>query len=165
MGALAEWLAGTQASLAIQDMLWIVPTVQTVHILAMSVVMSSMFMIGLRILNLAGGYHTMTEAARRFLPWMWWALAVNLITGLVLIIGEPWRTLNNPTFWLKMALLAVAVAAAAGFERTLRRDAGFWERRPGDRKTVRVLVATNFLLWCCVIVAGRWIAYTDVPPP
>ena len=43
-----NWLGATPASLLIQKVFWIIPTVQTVHILAISVVVASMAMFDRR---------------------------------------------------------------------------------------------------------------------
>src|SRR5262245_9810978 len=107
----SDWLAQTNASMTIQRQLWIIPLVQTIHILAIAVVLSSVGMIDLKILGLAGGNQTMTETARRFTPWIWTGLAVLLLSGLILIVGEPVRELGVSVFWVKMGLLLVAVAS------------------------------------------------------
>jgi hypothetical protein len=163
MREFAEWMATTPVSIVIQDVLWIVPTVQTVHILAIAVVMSSIFMIDLRILGLAGRSQTMTQTARRFLPWVWGGLAVLLVSGAILITGEPVRELVNWAFWTKMATLAFAVAITLAFQHTLRRNVAFWERSPEGRRATRVLAVAAFLVWCAIAVLGRWIAYVEIP--
>ena len=40
-----DWLSNTSLSLTIQTVMWIIPVVQTVHILCVAVVMSSMAML------------------------------------------------------------------------------------------------------------------------
>ena len=49
-----KWLGATPVSLVIQKVFWIIPTVQIVHILAISAVLASMAMFDLRLLGLAG---------------------------------------------------------------------------------------------------------------
>jgi hypothetical protein len=65
----ASWLSQTPASQIIQNVLWIIPLVQTLHILAIAVVLSSVAVIDLRIFGLAGRRATMTQTADRYLPW------------------------------------------------------------------------------------------------
>ena len=149
MHAFVEWLAATPLSRLIQNVLWIVPIVQIVHFVAVAAVLSSILMIGLRRAGLAGMWQSMDDTLARFLPAIWWSLVVLVATGALLIVGEPARTLGNPSFWVKMALLAIVVVS-------LSRTSGERAARPAARG----LVALNFLLWCGVAVAGRWIAYT-----
>ena len=81
MHGLIEWLEGTSLSHGIQNLLWIVPAVQTVHIVAVAVVLSSMLMIGLRLLDRAGTLLPVDQVVGRFLPWVWVSLLVLLVTG------------------------------------------------------------------------------------
>jgi hypothetical protein len=160
MQALIDWLASSGSSLALQDVLWIVPAVQTVHLVAVAVVLSSMLMVGLRILGLAGMFQTVQQTADRYLSWVWPSLIVLALTGAVLILAEPGRTLPNPSFWVKMVLLAIALVAAVVLRAAARFDPRFWEAPRWRSGATRAIVAFNFALWCGVAVAGRWIAYT-----
>jgi hypothetical protein len=81
-------------------------------------------------------------------------------TGILLIIGEPKRSLPNPAFQLKMLMLALALAMALAFQASLRPDTRFWTRN--GRRLTPVLAVLVFLLWCAIAVAGRWIAYIRV---
>jgi len=157
MQAFAQWLATTPVSREIQGVLWVIPALQAVHILAIAAILSSILMIDLRLLGVAGRSQTMHETGHRFLPWIWASLIVLAATGLTLVVGEPKRSLLNPAFQLKMLLLACAVVATLAFHMSLRRNLAFWE---GHRsKVIGGVVVLTFLLWCAIAVAGRWIAY------
>jgi hypothetical protein len=64
----ASWLSQTPASQIIQNVLWIISLIQTLHILAIAVVLSSVAMIDLRIFGLAGRRAAMMQTADRYLP-------------------------------------------------------------------------------------------------
>jgi uncharacterized membrane protein len=162
MHGLIEWLESTSLSHGIQNLLWIVPAVQTVHIVAVAVVLSSMLMIGLRLLDRAGTLLSVGQVVGRFLPWVWVSLAVLLVTGSVLIIGEPARTLGNPSFWVKMALLAVVLVAAIALQLSMHDGSRLLASHWRTSRSAYATVSLNLLLWCAVAVAGRWIAYTKV---
>jgi putative copper export protein len=115
MNNFAQWLAQTQVSIAIQSHLWIIPAVQSVHIVAIGIVMGSVFMIDLRIWGFTGRDRTLQQTVRRFTPWLWGALIVLLATGVVMITGEPVRELMSFSFWLKMFQLAVGITLAVAF--------------------------------------------------
>ena len=57
------WLGNTPLSMAIQDRYWVIPMVQTVHILAISVVMASMVMLDLRLLRVLGRSQSIPDVA------------------------------------------------------------------------------------------------------
>jgi hypothetical protein len=142
----AEWLAQTGASLIIQTHEWVIPTIQSIHILAICAFVGSALMIDLRVLGLAWKDHSLNETSARFWPWVCWALAVLLLTGLLMIVGEPTRELLALSFWIKMALVVVAAAAHAALR-----------RRP-----MRALAVAGLATIVCVIVLGRLIAYDYV---
>jgi hypothetical protein len=156
----SKWLSHTPISDFIQNVLWIIPLVQTIHILAIAIVMSSVGMIVLRILGLAGLRHTFSEIALRYVPWIWGALVVLLCSGAILVTGEPVRSLTNPTFQLKMILLFIAVCITAAFQITVHRDHRFWDLAPRHATAAKTFAVLTFGLWVAIAVAGRWIAYT-----
>ena len=158
----AQWLGQTRISLAIQTNLWVIPTVQSIHIVAIGIVLSSVFMIDLRVFGWAGTDQTLAETTRRFAPWLWGALGVLFVTGVLMIVGEPVRELLSLSFWLKMALVGVGAGLAAGFQVALRRHEREWEASLVNRRTTKGLAAATFLVWCGVVILGRLIAYDYV---
>jgi uncharacterized membrane protein SirB2 len=150
------WLGATSLSGHIQDAFWIIPTTQSIHILSIAIVMTSMAMLDLRLVGIAGRRQSIPAMAGRFLPWVWTALVVLLCTGTILIIGEPGRELQSQVFWIKMALLAVVIVLTAIFQAVLRRDRGFWET---NRPAAVLLGSVSLLIWIAIVAAGRWIAY------
>lgn len=162
MHGLAQWIAGTSLSQGLQRALWLIILLQTVHILGIAIVLSSVVMVERRILGFALG-QSMTQTACRFMPWIWAGLALLAVTGVALVIGEPGRTLdNNPAFMLKMLMLAVAIAMTVAFQLSLARHAAFWEDRARGRSVVGALSVLTFMVWLFVAIAGRWIAYVRV---
>ena len=79
-----------------------------------------------------------------------------------MVIGEPVRELVTFSFWLKMALVAVGTLVAVIFQRTLRRHEQHWEDTLVHRRSIKALAILTFLVWACIIVLGRLIAYDHV---
>src|ERR1700719_2976038 len=98
LSGLTKWLAATPLSHAIQTTGWIIPSLQTIHILSVAVV---------------------------------FFFAILLVTGSLLIAGEPRRSLLNSTFYLKMALLAVAIMLTAGLQRSIASSPDSWDKNRG----------------------------------
>jgi hypothetical protein len=157
-----EWLSQTPFSLVIQTHRWIVPTIQSIHIVAIGVVVSSVFMIDLRVLGWAGRDQTLMETVGRFGPWLSGALCVLLVTGALMVVGEPARELLSFSFWLKMCLVAIGTLIAAAFQIALRRNEHHWEESVVERRTTKSLAILTLLVWVGVIVLGRLIAYDHV---
>ena len=157
----SKWLAATPLSHVIQTTKWVIPALQTVHILSVAVVFSSAILVDLRLWRLLNRDVPLPEVARRFLPMIWPVLLVLLITGSLLIIGEPKRSLLNSAFYLKMALLAVAILITAWLQWSLSSSPNFWDRNRGRRMAGQLTATLSILVWCGILFAGRWIAYTQ----
>jgi putative copper export protein len=105
--------------------LWLIPLMQTIHIICVALVFSSVVMIEFRILGyIKSG--TVAETARRFVPWIFVCVVVMALTGTILIIGEPTRSLPSFEFQMKILFLAIALAFTIVFARSVRRDAAGW---------------------------------------
>lgn len=159
ISAFGEWLYTTPVSTAIRDTTWIIPNVQTIHILAIAVVIGSALVTELRFAGVLATDRPEAVLLRRYLPWMKIALIVLLLTGTVLVIAEPARTLGNIIFWTKMALVAGASLATLKARKSLLRndDATGDENAPGASKPFAWLMV---IIWCVIIFCGRFIAYT-----
>ncbi len=155
---ISNWLTGSWLNLAVASHDWVVPALQTVHILSVAVVLAGVLLINLRIIGWAERSQPVPAVIDRFLWPVTIAVLVLLATGLLQIAGEPNRAIFRTIFWLKMGLLIVALGLT-------------WSQRPvfaqrGDEvvtaKPASKLVAlVTLTLWLAVIVAGRWIAYAD----
>ena len=155
------WLAATSVSRTIQSIEWIIPAVQTLHILAVAAVVTSALMIDLRLLGIDRQEQTLAVIARRLLPLIWWPLPVLAVTGAVLIVAEPARSLQNPVFFLKMGLLILAAGVTLAGQIPMRVDAAFWEVSRGRRLAAKLIALASLPLWVAIIFAGRWIAYVQ----
>ena len=162
MQQFAKWLEVTPLSLIIQNLLWVIPTVQTVHILAIAVVISSVGMIVLRIFGRSDSDSPLSYSAKRFVPWIWAALGVLVLSGSIMVIGEPVRSLPNPAFQLKMGMLLVAIGMTIVFQTAVGRMVTdvtpvklHWR--------LRFVAFATLCLWLAIIIAGRWIAYMVLP--
>jgi hypothetical protein len=153
------WLYESAPSTMIRDVSWIVPTVQCIHIIAIAVIFGSAFVSDLRLAGVLATDESPGKVVRRYFPWMWRALIVLLLTGLVMSIGEPERVLANSTFWLKMVLVVAAFTLTWLARRPLLSPDA---EASGARwaHLVKPISWLSLFLWCCVIVCGRWIAYT-----
>ena len=156
------WVSETKASLWIGEHFWAIPIIQTIHIIAIAAAFGSVLMINMRILGLNGGTRTMSQTVRRYLPWIWWALLVLILSGIGMITGEPVRSLINPFFWVKMGLVILVILGSIWFQSSVNRNIAIWEVTHGGRVAVRLGAVATILLWCAVMYCGRWIAYAPV---
>jgi hypothetical protein len=157
-----QWLSQTSISLAIQTHEWVIPTIQSVHIVAIGVVLTSVFMMDLRILGWAGRDQSLLETTARFGPWLSGALCVLLTTGALMVVGEPAREMLSLSFWLKMFLVAVGTLIATSFQIAVKKHEQRWEESIAKRRTIRLVAVLTFLIWIGIVILGRFIAYDHV---
>ena len=163
MNQFAEWLSGTYLSILIQNHnSWVIPTIQSIHIVGIGIVLGSVFMVDLRILGWAGMDQTLPQVTKRFGPWLTGALCLLLATGLLMVVGEPVRELVTISFWVKMFLVAVGTLVAAVFQLKLRKHEQDWEEALVNRASIKWLAVLTFLIWVAIIILGRLIAYDHV---
>jgi hypothetical protein len=160
LGDLSKWLAATSLSHTIQTTNWIIPALQTIHILCVAALFASAVLVDLRIWRLTQRDVPLSDVGRRFLPWIWPVVVILLLTGSLLIVGEPRRSLLNDTFYIKMALLAFALVLTGLLQWSLAAP-GFYERGLALRIAGRVAALVSILTWSGIIFAGRFIAYTQ----
>ena len=146
MTAFANWLAATSASVWIASHDWVIPTVQSIHIVAIGVALVSAFMIGFRVLGWAGSDQTPAETMDRYWPWLFGALGVLLVTGALMVLGEPARELLAFSFWLKMCLVVIGTVMT------------WW----AGRHQAKALTLVTLVVWIGIIFLGRLIAYDHI---
>jgi len=151
--AFNNWLSSTPLSLLIQRTSGAIAGIQVIHILCLATLFALALNLSLRTAGRGLSAEPLASLAARFVPALWICLGVLLLSGALLIIAEPHRTLGNPIFYTKMGLLVAAVALTVWLAALAR--------RPSEERTaLRAGVAALYMLiWTGIIVAGRFIAY------
>lgn len=163
MREFAQWLEESPLSVFIKSVAWIIPTIQTIHILTVGIVFVSMLMITLRVLGLMRADQPFGDVLKRFNPWLWYGLIVMAATGLILVLGEPVREFSSTSFWIKMAILAVAAASGFAFLRlvapTKLSSTPAAASAPEFAPLIKYAAGGTIVLWVAIIFLGRAIAY------
>ncbi len=157
----AAWLGRTPLSAFVANQAWVVPTVQTVHILAITVVMGSVAIFHLRILGLVERSQSINALAARFLPPSAVAILVLAATGFLMIAGEPTRAIFRYVFWAKMTLLAFVIGLTAILLFGLKTSGVADDPSRPTPVALRLLAVLGLLIWIAIIVTGRWIGYAE----
>ena len=123
---------------------WVFPAVESVHLIAMALLVGTIVLLDL--CRLRG--QPMESFAAQLAPWTRRGLEIMVLTGLVMFLADMRRYVHNPAFLVKLGLLAAALA----FHFTLHR------RPAAGRGSAMVSLA----LWSLVALAGRAIADFDL---
>jgi len=154
-----DWLANTRVSQIFSSADWFVPAVQTVHILAMSIVVTLLAMLNFRILRTKITDPEPATLAANYVPVIWISLIVLLVTGALLTVTEPARELLNKVFRVKMVLVIALIGSTAILRARLQRDPHYWINSARRRIMGKALAVTILVLCIAIVAAGRLIAY------
>jgi hypothetical protein len=148
-----RWLTETPLSQTIQTTSWAIPGIQVVHIICLAALFAFALNLSLRVAGRGLAVESLASLAGRLVPAIWTCIGILFLSGSLLIIAEPFRTITNPVFYLKMGLLIVAIMLTLRLNWVARHTSG---TPSGAHTAVAIL---SMLAWAGIIVAGRFIAY------
>jgi hypothetical protein len=144
---------------SIRQSLWLFPAIETVHLLGMAVLVTTVTTFDLRLLGWARRRERVSDLAPRLLPWTWTAFAVQLVTGVLLFSSEARKIYDNPAFRLKLLLILVACVQTLIFQATAYRNLSSWDLRGTLPLGAKLAGAISILLWIAIVAAGRFIGF------
>jgi uncharacterized protein DUF6644 len=154
-----EWLQSQSFPTEIRESNWLFPTIETVHVLALVLVVGSVVTVDLRLLGLANRARPVTDVTAQCLPLTWWAFLVAAIAGSLLFTSKAVTYYNDIPFRIKMVCMALAAVNVVFFNLTSYRRVAAWDldRPPAG---ARLAGGLSLLLWVIIVGAGRWIGFT-----
>ncbi|HEY6361476.1 MAG TPA: hypothetical protein VIX63_10245 [Vicinamibacterales bacterium] len=154
------WLESTAFSVWMRESpsVFAFPIILAVHTIGLGLLAGINAAIDLRLLGIAARIPLLEF--RRFLPYMWLGLWLNLASGVALLIAYPTKALTNPLFYIKLALIATALAIL----RVVRRRALGGSAAPplSGSGNMKRLALASLTCWAVAIAAGRFLAYTYI---
>jgi hypothetical protein len=148
-------VTATAFSQFIQRTHGMIACIQMVHIICLASVFALGLALALRLAGKGFGSESLDGLSRRFVPAIWIFVALLLVTGALLIIAEPIRSLPKPVFYIKMALIVLALIMTSAIAARARRAERAGATAPGSK----AMAVVYMLVWCSIIFAGRMIAY------
>ncbi len=138
---------------------WLFPTIETVHVFTLVLVVGSIMTVDLRLLGLANKERSYSQVASEMLPWTWTAFGVAALAGMLMFSSKALTYYGNFPFRLKMVCLLLAGVNMAMFHWLGTRHLEAWDRgRPS--RAARLAGGASLLLWTTIVAAGRWIGFT-----
>lgn len=150
------WIEETALGIWVRESTWGFPIALTLHAIGMGFLAGFNFAFALRVLGVAPGISLQSLA--RFFPFMWCSAALSLFSGLLLLAAYPAKSLTNPLFYLKIALIISGVVL-------ITKLAGVLTVPNGNRSSVlrgreRTFAVVLLVTWGATITCGRFLAYT-----
>ena len=133
--------------------------VQTTHLAAMTMLVSSISIFDLRLLGVAMVRVPVSRLSRRLIPATWTAFALLVATGLLMFVAQKPKYCNNWIFLSKILLIFLAGLNMAVFQFTVFRKVDKWDDTSVTPLSAKLAGTFSVLLWAGVVVAGRWIGF------
>lgn len=157
--SLAETLEATSFSVYLAESAWAFPTVETIHVIFLVLVVGSIYLVDLRLVGLAPRTRSVRALTHDLLPLTWIGFALAALTGAMMFVSRATSYIENTAFLIKVVLLVLAAANMLFFHFGAYRTVAAWDVDVMPPPLARLAGALSLLLWTAVIVAGRWIGF------
>jgi type III secretory pathway component EscS len=138
---------------------WMFPTIETVHVFALVLVVGTIMTVDLRLLGIANKERRFSQVAGEMLPWTWAAFGVAALAGMLMFSSKALTYYSNIPFRLKMVCLLLAGINMVLFHWLGTRHLEAWDRGRPPR-AAKLAGGASLLLWTTIVAAGRWIGFT-----
>jgi hypothetical protein len=126
------------------------------HTFGLALLVGANVVVDLRLLGVARAMPL--APLKRLFPIMWIGFAMNAVTGILLVIAYPTKSLTNPDFYAKLAIIGFAVWVMQKLRSQVFENASLSEVDMMERGAA--LAKWSLFLWFGAITAGRLLAYT-----
>src|SRR2546422_11620915 len=127
------------------------------HTIGLALVVGPNAAIDLRLLGVAPNIPL--PPLRSWFTLMWLGLAINVASGIFLVLAYPSKAFTNPDFYIKLTLIGFAVWTLRKIKRQVFDDSSLSEAAISARG--KMLAVWSLVLWAGVITAGALFGYTS----
>jgi hypothetical protein len=157
---LFEWLEAWPVSVGLRESSWMFPAFESVHVIAITLVVGSVMIVDLRVLGLTSRSERVTELAEAILPWTWGTFLVAFISGFFMFAAKAHVYFGNLSFQIKMLLMAAAFVNMLLFHFIPYRSVRSWDDGASAPRTAQLACGVSLTLWVFIVLMGRWIGFS-----
>jgi hypothetical protein len=138
---------------------WLFPIIETLHVVALTLVVGSIALIDLRLLGVASRESTVSRLSYEVLPWTWIAYCAAALFGTLMFMSKAEIYTGNLQFRLKFVCMGLAGINMLVFQFVTYRQVARWDTGvpPPSAKAAGAL---SLALWIGVVFFGRWTGFT-----
>jgi uncharacterized membrane protein len=136
------------------------PWIESVHVLAVTLVIGSIAIVDLRLIGLASRDRSVLQMTTLALPVTWCAFVIAAISGALMFSSNALAYAHNPFLQAKLLLILGAGLNMAIYHLHLGRSAHAWLSPALTPRRARVAGAISLALWIAVVACGRLIGFT-----
>jgi hypothetical protein len=153
-------LEATPWGTAVRESTWLFPTIESIHVLSLVLVVGSIMVVDLRLLNVASRHRSVSELTDDVLPWTWTAFIAAAITGSLLFSSSAVRYSGIWQFEAKMCMLLLAAINMGIFHLGVFRTVTQWNEAPVHPPLAAKLAGgISLCIWVIIVALGRWIGF------
>ena len=156
-----EWIESTDLSTAIREGALPYPIIGGVHLLGMALFGGMLLATDLRLLGWAMVSRSPGDIVAQFRNGKRLGFAVIVISGLLLAWAEPLKLFRSPSFWIKMALMALVGLHAWVFHRSVYGNAAALDATTEIPAKAKLAAILSLVLWAGLTFSGRMIAFDE----
>ena len=153
-----EWVDAFPSSIAMRESLYAFPVLLTIHLISLAMFAGLVVMMDLRLLGVAYRGTPFSEVQARLFPWQMVGMVVTSLAGLLLFYAQPMRYFGKVLYWIKIALMVLAIVNALVFHLTTYRSVDKWDLT-NPPVAAEVAGWLSLALWACIVATGRLTAY------
>ena len=146
-------------STAIREGSSLFPWIESVHVLAITLVVGTISIIDLRLLGLPAHRTGLRKLMADVLPLTWVTFALAAATGFLMFSSNAVKYAGMPDFQIKMVLILVAGLNMGFFHFITFRDIETWDELAETPVAAKVAGGGSLILWVSVTVFGRLIGF------
>lgn len=144
---------------SIREMGVLFPALESLHVIAISLVVGTIAVVDLRLLGVAAHCRSVNRLIRELLPFTWGAFVVAVITGSLMFAAMSIDYVKNTAFLCKLGVLALAGLNMAVFHLGEHRRIAQWDLASTPPIADRAAGLLSLILWTLAVVLGRWIGF------
>jgi hypothetical protein len=151
-----EWCETTYLGETVRASLWQFPVIEAFHLVAFALLGGTILAVDLRLLGFAFRSQPVAMLMRSLRPWFIGALAVMVVSGVLLFLSEAVKCYYSYPFRIKITCLVLAIPFTFAVRNRVAnadpaRVGPFWGRS---------VAVVSLLLWGAVAWGGRWIGFS-----
>jgi hypothetical protein len=155
-----RWLETSALGTTVSQSTWLFPAIETVHVIALALVVGSIAVLDLRLLDRTWRVRAVTELTLDVLPWTWTSFAVAATSGFLMFASAATKYAADTPFRIKMILLLLAGANMLAFHRFTYRGVAAWDVNAPTPPAAKLAGGLSLLFWIGVVTCGRWVGFT-----
>jgi hypothetical protein len=156
--SLLQAIQGTPLAVKIAESDLLFPTIETIHVLALVLVVGPISMVDLRLLG-RSSHRGVKELSEEVLPWTWMAFVVAVISGSLMFSSAAVKYAYMPQFQFKLLLIMLAGINMLAFHFLTYRSVESWGHDAVTPRSARLAGMLSLIFWIGVVTLGRWVGF------